>query len=383
MEQDSFIGSKFKDLEVVAWDGARDRGAKAYTVVCRRCELDPELHGSATYKVTKHYLNQGKTPCGCGKGVNWTDEQHDIRLKRTVDASIKYTRLEPKGVLAKHSCECKICGSKWISNVKSLLDGMGCRKCANNKKVLPDSNRVEQFMSTGTFLEGTKFWTERKKNNQDRYIWYYTCPECSNDSYVKAGVCSGIFETNSNALIKGGVACRCSRSYRKTKEQQIYAIKIKCKENNHNFICLRDGKFGYHDRVLLECLEHGVIDVDIGGYLTQDRECPHCRTYGFKKHLPATFYVLEITKGDLTFTGFGITNEPEVRFAAHKRELLKQDYSLIKTQMFDVKGEDARHIEDHVKKFVSIVNLDVDGFKRECCINDFDYVVSIVSEKIQ
>lgn len=382
MVQDNFVGSKFKDLEVVGWDGTRDHGAKAYTVVCRKCELDPVLHGNATYKVTKHYLNHNKFPCGCGKAPNWTDEQYNIRLKRVVDSSIEYTRTESKGALSKYSCECQICRAIWTSNIKNLLAGVGCRKCANDKKVLPDNNRVEQFMATGAFIEGTEFWTDYKKNAQNRYIWHYTCPKCSNDEYTQAGVCSGIFETNSSALMKGGQACRCSRSYRKTKDQQLHAIKIKCRENNHSFVCLKDDEFGYHGRVLLECPDHGIIDLDIGGYLTQDRKCPHCRTHGFKTHLPATFYVLEIVKDNMIFTGFGITNEPEVRLASHKRELLKQGYSLAKTETFVIKGEQARSTEDHVKKSVNIINLEVEGFKRECCTDSFEHVVEIVSQKL-
>lgn len=382
MEQDVFIGSKFRDLEVMCWDGDRENGAKAYTVICRKCELDPKLHGDATYKVTKHYLNQNKFPCGCGKAPNWSDEQYDIRLNRVVDSSIKYTRIESGGVMAKHSCECSNCGTKWNSNVKRLLDGVGCRKCGNDRKVVSEENRAEHFMSIGVFIEGTKFWTNHEKNNQDRYVWYYTCPKCSIDKYTKVGVCSGVFETTSNALMRGVVSCRCSRSYRKTKQQQIYDILNKCKENSHLFICLEKDKFGYHDKAILECVEHGIFKVDIGGYLTQDRQCPYCRTHGFKKHLPATFYVLEICKDTCKYSGFGITNEPEIRLAAHKRELLKQGYIISRTQIYDIKGDFARSVEGVVKNSVNILNIDVDGFKRECCTDTFEHVCNVVSKEL-
>lgn len=80
-----------------------------------------------------------------------------------------------------------------ISNFRLKSGCPGCGK--ENLKIsrkIPDEDTAEKLTLISKFKDGTKFW----KSNNRTTDWEYYCPACSEDEYVKAGVCSGIFIGN-------------------------------------------------------------------------------------------------------------------------------------------------------------------------------------------
>ncbi len=110
--------------------------------------------------------------------------------------------VEDKGIFSMVVQYCPKHNITWDTTcAKTLIDrtnkGSGCPLCRheNQKKASDkrDTQIITSLISSGNFIEGTEFWrSERTTKEGSRNFWKYTCPVCSNDEYVKAGLCSGI-----------------------------------------------------------------------------------------------------------------------------------------------------------------------------------------------
>lgn len=99
---------------------------------------------------------------------------------------------------------------------------------------MPDEKHISDFYQAG-FTEDYKFWRSKRQNPAgDSSYWNYSCPFCSCDEYVQAGVCSGVFESYLLSLKSGMKSCRCS-NYMWTREQREYQITKVCSAKNYIF----------------------------------------------------------------------------------------------------------------------------------------------------
>lgn len=112
---------------------------------------------------------------------------------------------EWKGNSTKLKCRCDKHGEWSTTPIYRFKKGVGCFKCALERITTPDEQCVESFMRTGSFKEGTTFVRNKQKRHYGAYpYWDYTCPVCSQDEYVKTGVCSGLFTSQTHKLKRGG-----------------------------------------------------------------------------------------------------------------------------------------------------------------------------------
>lgn len=103
--------------------------------------------------------------------------------------------------------------------------------------------------------------------------------------------------------------------------------------------------------------------------------CPVCASHGFKPNLPASLYVVETD----TFTGFGISNECEVRLAEHSRKV-----KIKKFIRFDFsEGRRAQQVEKILKKNLPIFDSGIAGFRTEATKLPFDAVCKMVENVIE
>ncbi len=379
--KDEFIGRSFKNCVVTGWNGQRRNGAKLYSIHCSICSFDKELFPCSIFYTTKRSLLQNKLPCGCAAGPNWNLNQYLIRVRRKSPTLVVISVGTFKGSQTNLVVKCEKQDHIYNTKFLYILSGCGCRDCSALNKRRSDLDLTQEFKNTGCFVAGTKFWNNKEKDPSGKYYWYVSCPICSDDLYVKNNVCTGVFKSTYSNLTQGMLPCRCSNRYLWSKEQRDFQIKqITAVETNYQFIGWSEEYKNYQSKIKLNCLLHKEFEVDIGSFVNSHRRCPECASHGFKTRLPASIYALEIEKGNEIYTGFGITNELDIRLAAHKRELFKEGFNILNIFSRSCAGVDARNIEASIKQNFTCINLGVAGFKREATKHDFKTICDFLSD---
>lgn len=222
----------------------RNNGHKVYSINCSICSKDEELWPVGSITSSLQDLKRGRCPCGCSKRKTYSEHQQFLRIGRMCK-DIGYIFHgwdgEYTGIKTYLKLENQVTGNKWnTTTLDSFL--MGRRDPSVSKNILkeiskrPLGKHIEDFLSTGRF-EGFIFNKSEKLTSSGyaRY-WNVICPKCSNDEFVIAGVCSGIFTALDSSLKKGNLPCRCSKNYRYTKDQYELMIKKICSEEDFVFI---------------------------------------------------------------------------------------------------------------------------------------------------
>jgi predicted nucleic-acid-binding Zn-ribbon protein len=292
LEQDKFSLSKptfGKDnqLTVIGWKGKESSGNKVLFLKCSECSKDQEMFGKDHFTTTASRLRKGSIPCNCSSHyMNMDAHQYSVKITR--ECKIRNLVFHGfigdfLGVKTRVKLECPKHGIWETSNIDKFTAGRGCPKCRSDnlakRSRKPDELLISNFMATGKFKEGTKFWRSSKLNTQGtKAYWFSSCPICSNDEYVQAGLCSGVFETPIADLSRGVVPCRCSPSYYWTKEQYEHRIKKRMQESKttDEFIGFIDGFKNAKSKFTRFCKTHGNYETTVHGYLDRNSECPQC-----------------------------------------------------------------------------------------------------------
>lgn len=355
---DDFVGRKFgakEQLTVLEWDGERRNGAKYYKVKCDICCADTELFGDAIFGSYKASLCNGQIPCGCGKGRTWSKQQLVILSQRACsNLGHLFRELvgDFKGVFTRISQKCTRCNHEWdsctVNNIRQ--GGGGCPECIRNAMVKPDEVMVKSFMESGVYKEGTLFW----RSQTVRWGWEYSCPSCSNDEYVKNGLCSGVFKSSSASLQNGTLACRCSAKFSWNRKQREYQIRkiINQESLSVAFVGWKDGYHGNTSKMILDCSHHGVWEVNTNSFVDRGSRCPDCAESGYRKSKPGNLYVM--VSGDITKVG--ITNRSvESRLSDINWRLpksIEEPFKVLFHEHF-TDGSIPRNIETSLKKMLN------------------------------
>ena len=139
--------------------------------------------------------------------------QYEVKVKRMcVEVDYEFLGFfgEYRDSQTRLSLRCQKHNVAWdtTSIANFTAGGYGCPECASEKLLYARKTTVEQatvlFMETGVFVEGTTFCRSGRLDSKgESSYWHYTCPKCSTDEYVEAGVCSGVFESTFSSLQKG------------------------------------------------------------------------------------------------------------------------------------------------------------------------------------
>jgi hypothetical protein len=225
-------------LSILDWDGTTTgnvKKVKKYIVECSICSRDTVLWPYGSIMSTINRLNSNVKPCGCSKIPKWKEFQYKVRVKR--DCEVKGYIFhgwasDYKGNKTYLDLENPSSGNRWKTTTISDLfcgggDPVAARARINEAACKPDIELISIFKSSGSYVEGTKFYRNTDKKGTDGWqgFWDYTCPVCSNDEYAEKGLCSGIFTSATSCLRSGYKSCRCSVGYRWTKAQREYQIK--------------------------------------------------------------------------------------------------------------------------------------------------------------
>lgn len=379
--EDDFIGKTFgveNHLEVVGWLGDREgRNTKRYTVHCSICAKDPELFGDANYLITKPKLLKGVIPCGCSVAPKLSTAQLQVKVQRECAArgyEHMGTDTSGSGVNAKIQLKCSKDGHTWEVTINAFLGGSGCRRCANSALEVSDEDMIKSFRASGAFPEEAIF---KRVSGESRRFWNLTCPVCSADKYVKAGLCTGEFVSAGGSLQDGRHPCRCSPSYKWTQKQREFQVKELITQNNLPYKFLGwDVPTDIPDpesRLAIECDDHGVWYPTTNNFINNSGRCPTCTGGGgFKLSLPASLYVIDAG----AFTGYGISNTLRKRLGTHKSNLAQQGLCMLNQQSFDLPGTVAYKLESAIKAAFARFSQDIPGFIHEATLpGQFEAVV--------
>lgn len=307
---DSFIGSTFPTpkggtLTVISINKGSlvNRRARMYVLECSLCSTDYGLFPLNSIQSTKVNLLSGKTPCSCSNFI-YKEWQWRVKVNRECKErgyifhgwvgdfkSAKKTKI---------SLENPATGNKWEStSISSFMMGVGdpvqgninCKNC----KTLDDSRHIQDFLLAG-FTEKYTFTrnVERRAKDGSLRYWDYTCPICSGDEYVKAGLCSGVFTSLAGGLKKGKKACRCGSNYLWTESQREYQIEKVCKEEGLTFKGWSEGGFkNSNSKFKWLCGSGHECEVKVRGFFGSGTRCKACHIlrhknesgfYGFYPH---------------------------------------------------------------------------------------------------
>lgn len=216
-------------LEVVGWSGKNSSSNKQYILICQACSQDKELFGEGYFRSLKSNLNRSLC-CGCGKGVQWTEQQYAVLCKRALlKTATSFVRFDGdwKGAVdTKVIRLCEIHGEMISDSVSNIIRKVtGCAKCqkdAIRPKLLKsitkrDSVMIESFISSGGFAAETKFQriSRSTKDGRNKY-WLVVCPECGESG-----------ESTSSCLQRGSRPCSCT----KNRQKEAYLNFINCTYN--------------------------------------------------------------------------------------------------------------------------------------------------------
>lgn len=207
---------------------------KNYLVVeCSRCSQDNELFTTGKFFVDEKSFRLGSIPCGCSLSPQWEDWQYRILMKRRAE-EFNYTFLgwasEYKSSKTSSNLYCSKHKVSWVSacvNDCRRYD-IVCPACHSDKMSYctrkPDSVMVDNFLSSGSFADGTSFTrSDRLSKKGFREYWDVSCPECNTT-----------FTSNYKNLTQGFRGCECSNF----RQKQLYLLKI---EEDGKLLALKFG----------------------------------------------------------------------------------------------------------------------------------------------
>lgn len=390
LEQDEFsLGrptfGKDNQLTVIGWKGKIDYH-KQYVVKCHQCSQDPELFGDGVFSIAKSSLLRGTTACGCSKQPRWTEDQYKTLIRReSKDRGYLFHGFS--GNFKRQKTKLKLgCPKHGIWETTSidgyLISKYGCSCCQKEKvkNILTKEKEyhINNFINTGKFKEGTKFWrSNRLDTRYHKAYWNYICPICSNDEYVKEGLCYGVFEGHLSCLSKGKLSCRCSTSYRWTPEQYEYKIKKKMVESGttDEFIGFVGEFKNQNTKIHRNCKIHGIYKTSISKFLGENQRCPLC---GY--HSQQECYINFIKENDsVVALKFGIAKDSEQRIKNQNR---KSTFTVEQHGVWkfpDVKSCKAaeRYIKKHLPCRFLTKDQMTDGYTETTSPENLDYIINV------
>lgn len=159
-----------------------------------------------------------------------------------------------------------------------------------------DAVATDLFISSGGFLEGTTFTRQDVKDVSGAYSWFNTyCPLCSEDEYVKLGICSGVFTSKYGNLKLGHQPCRCGDPKNYKLPVLLHHVKSLMVSEGCEFVELLHTSKGMADTKFSWVCRSGKLNntTRIALYLAKGVRCRCCRQY-YKDNPPRIINLKEV-----------------------------------------------------------------------------------------
>lgn len=336
------------------------------------------VHGDWNTTVIYHFKN-GKSCPQCAKvvfrqstGKSWLEYLPTIQSIAEAKGYLVKGHGEWKGNMTKLHLVCPVHGEWSSTTIGSFISGRGCSSCGRvtttQSSILPNEVHIAQFLASGKFKEGTTF--VRRVCG----LWEYTCPVCSNDEYVHAGVCDGVFTSRTHGLKNGKLTCRCSKTYRYTKTQWEYRLGKECASRGYAFKSWKDNRYKSNAVFIYVCPKHGEQSVFANHFLCGNG-CPECAGQNQQQ-----CYINVVKDEELPVAlKIGIAKDSDIRLRQQNSKNLFQ-MSRIALYEFptveDCKSAERMCLSELRCSILSSRELK-DGWTETVALTDYDKVVSI------
>lgn len=323
-----------------------------YTLECSVCSKDKELFPTGSIVTSGDSIRNKRCVCGCNPKYKFKKFQYLIEInRRCKDLGYVF-----KGFNGEYNgCNTKLLlynpktGNLWDkTSIQTFLSGVQDPQehfnTLTERFTLSDEVYKERLKISRLFLEGTEFYKLEGRR------WQYWCPLCSEDKYVKAGVCSGVFESNVSHLMEGKKSCRCSGRYRWTKEQREFQIKEMFASKGWVFIDWKeDYKSAKISDVIWLCDKGHRNNTNVQNLLKR-KSCPSCSGNGFNSNLPASLYIVRWScpKSGYSCLKYGITNKEVLSRITNQKAKTKLEPSVLKI-FYSKDGHIIEDCEKHIK----------------------------------
>ena len=303
--------------EVLPWDGGRTEkfNTKLFPICCEVCSNDKELFPDKIL-IRKGDIKKGYCPCGCAKVHSYNKEAINVICRRLAE------NLNHIEILDVYNTDGKIYNTtmdtycsihNYISekvrytNIKGN-NGHFCNECGKDSLVNSKIKTIEHFKSTFDIPSTSYVVYSGEVNSIGHRYWYYICEKCSNDKYVKAGVCNGVFKTTTGELQRGKIPCRCKTYYSIPYNIAKFNIDAVCNEKSYTFIEWIDGYENGKSNFRYTCsLGHKNI-TNYHKFVTSDYGCKSCNVYGFyegRYNEQDTLYIIKLEDSFESFYKIG------------------------------------------------------------------------------
>lgn len=376
-KQLQFIGSSFhkEGLGVLTVTDSYNKGNNTlFSVHCSVCSNDCELFPEKEMLISKNNLNQGKYPCRCSSGWKPSNYQYKVMVlrfaKQNKDEILDFDENSNIKVRTKRFKDWRVSANEYLNGKRSLGEAMS-NKITNLRK--PDNVYIDRFIGSGSFLEGTRFWRSDKRDSRGCYsYWNYYCPVCSNDEYVKEGLCSGIFNGVISTLSKGSKSCRCVPSFRWTQEQREYQLTLLLNKEGANFTGWVGDYNGAFSKFNWVCSKGHSCSTEISNFIHLNHRCKTCaeNLWGFYQERATdtdTLYLLRFQNNEEVFYKIGRTFNIKDRF-----DYFRKFYNIEVISLLEDTHTFVHRREDYFKKLLSTIgfhytpNIEFHGSLSEC-----------------
>ena len=366
-----------KYIEPKYFDGVRNVVGYSYNkdrylnvIFCPICAKDPEMYGEGLFFVDGQYKRKQLVPCGCSKNHKYTESQFIILVKRelskTQHKGLSFVKLseEFNGYDTRFEIMCATHGvfTTLLDNIRyKKSNNSACTKCSGTYVKTPEE--YTEHCNSQYVDQNFKFFLPEDLPELDhsKYV-YYSCPKCSNDEYVKEGICSGVFRLHKTQINKKAISCRCSSGFYWKEPHVKYQITKIIKEENlkDKFIGFVDGYKNNTSKFIRECQDHGEYTTTVVNFKNRRDGCPLCYKSRFNSSKPAYVYLVRWYGFGEEYLKFGITNREVIARVKEQYSKCDLDYEILSSYYFE-NGILAEKLENIIK----------DNFETSLCSKTF------------
>ncbi len=308
-----------------------DKKKLEYT--CTLCSKDKELFKENFY-CYRRTLEKGGVSCGCSPRTQWSEQQQEVRVKRKcIEKGYKFISWVGtfKGSHTRLLLENPATGNEWKPTIHDFINGNTGdpdekRRKLKELKYKGDTYHIKAFKQRNTLFKDCLFW-----KGEEKRLWYMYCPSCANDVISRNNIGSAIFKTDSDTLKTGGTPCRCSKSYKNTRDELEWKVKTILREEGHSCLGFKDRKHTtVKDYYLWRCnscfsmRKSSCSNILSNSYGCTCRNISNCNGfYPQKVEEKDYLYLLTFRLKDLRILKVGRSFSPEVRVKRFKGKLLR------------------------------------------------------------
>ena len=333
------VGEKFKTpcggtIIVEEYTAGVRKQCKCY---CSICSKDLELFPEEYFYTSYNSLVKGKFPCACTR-YKWNKSQYEVRIKRRCE-DLGYSFKGFSGKWCNHKTKLilynPVTGNTWTTTTinqflsRKTVDPVIGKELNKSGSIKDYDYHIDKFFSTGNFKEGTIFSKCSEKGKRYESLWMYQCPVCKEDDYTKNGLCTGIFKASESHFKSGKISCRCSKSYRWSKEQREFDIKRTLDSIQGRFIHWSSENHLSNSKFKWSCNKGHTNISSVGKFLKEGQRCYQCsqedRSFGlYPQRLSEDDYLYVYLFENLPYIKVGRTFDPARRIQENTKRV--EDY---------------------------------------------------------